>query len=116
MHISDIQTLIVSGAVGAIVGGTGITGLIFYFMRRYIEKMVNAKDTEEKRRKDQRIERMNIDDKLWHCQGRLFFWMHKAIVTGMHNGDLEKSFEDYQKAEEEKKNLDRKIIIETEYK
>lgn len=110
----EIRILVVSGVLGAVVGGSGITGLLFFFIRRYIENKLGKRETEEKLRRDQKIKRMIVDDKLQHCEGRLFFWIHKAIVTGEHNGDLERAFEEYQKAERERKTLDREIVVENE--
>lgn len=57
---------------------------------------------------------MTIDDELQHANGRLFFWLYKAIITGNHNGDLEKAFERLQEVEQKKKDLDRRIIAEAE--
>ncbi|MDD2979512.1 MAG: hypothetical protein PHN80_06015 [Hespellia sp.] len=122
----EVQILIVSGLIGAVVGGSGLTGIVFYFIRRYIENKLNAKDAEQKKqneikhkdemkRREQRIKRLSVDDELQHCEGRLFFWIHKAIVDGNHNGDLENAFSEYQKAEQEKKLLDREIITENEF-
>mgnify|MGYP001228132266 CR=1 FL=1 len=96
----EVRILVVSGVIGAIVGGSGITGLLFYFIRKYIEDKLTGKEAEDKRRKEQRMKRAVVDDELQHCQGRLFFWIHKAIVTGQHNGDLEQAFQDYQIAEQ----------------
>ena len=100
----EVRILVVSGVIGAIVGGSGITGLLFYFIRKYIEDKLTGKE--------QRMKRAVVDDELQHCQGRLFFWIHKAIVTGQHNGDLEQAFQDYQIAEQKAKTLDREIIVE----
>lgn len=110
----EVSILVVSGVIGAIVGGSGITGLLFYFIRKYIEDKLTGKEAEDKRRKEQRMKRAVVDDELQHCQGRLFFWIHKAIVTGQHNGDLEQAFQDYQIAEQKAKTLDREIIVENE--
>lgn len=110
----EIQILVVSGVVGAVVGGSGIVGLLFYFIRKYIEDRLSGKEAEDKRKKEQRIKRAAVDDELQHCQGRLFFWTYKAIVTGQHNGDLDKAFSEYQIAEQKAKALDREIIVENE--
>lgn len=110
----EIRILVVSGTVGAIVGGSGITGLLFFFIRSYIEKKISEREADERRKRELKIKRMIIDDKLRHCEGRLFFWLHKAIVTGNHNGDLKKAFDEYQEAEIERKELDREIIVENE--
>ena len=44
----------------------------------------------------------------------LFFWINRAIITGEHNGELSKSVEDFIKAEDSKKELDKDIIAGTE--
>lgn len=105
---------IVSAIVGALLGGAGLVGLLFAFIRRYIENKLIKKEDEDKRRREQRLKRIKAEDELMHCTGRLFFWMHKAIVSGEHNGDLEKAFEAYQQAEKIRKDLDREIIAENE--
>jgi hypothetical protein len=123
--VSQIEIWIVSGIIGTIVGGSGITGMVFFFIRRYIENKLKLKEdkakAEELEKKDEQhkrrelaVRRMKVDDELQHCEGRLFFWIHKAIVTGVHNGDLEAAFDNYQKAEQAKKELDREIIVENE--
>ena len=123
--MSQIEIWIVSGIIGTIVVGSGITGMVFFFIRRYIENKLKLKEdkakAEELEKKDEQhkrrelaVRRMKVDDELQHCEGGLFFWIHKAIVTGVHNGDLEAAFDNYQKAEQAKKELDREIIVENE--
>lgn len=106
--------IVVTAILSAIVGGGGLTGLAFSFMRRYIEKKLSASEEKRKSEIRNRVERIKINDELQHCQGRLLFWMHKAIITGEHNGDLENAMEMYQKAEETKRDLDRQIIANEE--
>lgn len=100
--------------VVAIAGGSGIVGILFFFIRRYIEKRLTARETEDKKKKEQRLKRIQLEDEMMHSQGRLLFWMYKAIITGHHNGDLEKAFEAYQAAEKARKDLDREILAENE--
>lgn len=109
-----MRDLVISALIGAVVGGSGITGIIFFFIRRYIEKKLETRDEISRRQREQKIMRLKIEDELQHCEGRLFFWIHKAIVTGTHNGDLENAFNEYQAAEERKKELDRDIIFENQ--
>ena len=89
--VSQIEIWIVSGIIGTIVGGSGITGMVFFFIRRYIENKLKLKEdkakAEEQEKKDEQhkrrelaVRRMKVDDELQHCEGRLFFWIHKAIV------------------------------------
>lgn len=110
MTVKDIIMTIVL----AIFGGSGIVGILFMFIRRYIEKRLTAREAEDKKKKEQRLKRIKLEDEMMHCQGRLMFWMHKAIITGDHNGDLEEAFEAYQNAEKARKDLDREILAENE--
>lgn len=103
-----------AAVVGAVFGGAGLTGLLFVYMRRFIDKRLERREQEDSRRRDQRYRRRTIEDEMEHATGRLFFFIHKAIVTGQHNGDLESAFEEYQQVEKRKKALDREIIVENE--
>lgn len=105
---------IVALIVGAIIGGSGLVGLVFFFLRRYIEKRLNGRDEEEQKRRENRMKRMEIDDKLHHAYGRILFWLYRAIITGHHNGELEAAFRSLEAAEAEKKDYDRRIIAESE--
>ena len=116
---------IVAAVVGAVFGGSGLTGLLFIYMRRFIDKRLDRREQveadrkvqqekEDAKRKAQRLQRLTIDAEMEHATGRLFFFVHKAIVTGQHNGDLESAWEEYQAAENRKKALNRQIIVESE--
>lgn len=107
--INYVVTAIISVGIGALINGV----VVFYFQKN-VNKILCIKEYEEKRRKDLRKERREIDDELWHSVGRVIFWVNKAITTGEHNGDLEKAVDAFSKAEELKKRLDRDIIAGTE--
>lgn len=96
--------------ITAVLGAGGVVGLFFYFFRRYIEKRLEAMEQRKEKRVKERQELLQLEDRLQHCYGRLFFWIHRAIVTGTHNGELQRAFEDLQSAEEEKKDFDRRIL------
>lgn len=100
--------------IGAILGTGGIVGVFFYFLRRSIEKRLVLAEKEAEKRKNLTHQRAIIDDKLCHAYSRLFFWMYKAIASGTHNGELEKAYVNLETVEGEKKDLDRKIIAESE--
>lgn len=100
--------------IGAVVGGSGLVGLLFYFLRRYIEQRLKTVEDDEDKRKAVRVRRMQIEDELHHAYGRVFFWMYRAIDTGSHNGELKSAFEKLQEVEAKKKALDREIIAESE--
>lgn len=98
--------------LSAVIGGTGITGVIFLFIKHYIERKLNERDKEEEKQRELQKRRRTINDRIQHATGRTLFWLVKAIETGQHNGDLRASFEALQRAEEDGKDLDREILAE----
>ncbi len=100
--------------VTSLVGGAGIAGLVVYFVRRRLEKMLDRREAEDSRRRENRIVRASYNDALQHAQGRLLFWLYQAIVKGQHNGELEQAFENFQEAERKIKDHDRHIVAEQE--
>jgi hypothetical protein len=94
----------------AVIGSGGVVGLFFYFIRRYIEKKLNTAEELKAQEKKERQERRKVTMKLQYANGRLLFWMHRAIVKGEHNGELEDAFSEYQKAEAEQKAIEQEIV------
>ena len=103
-------------AIGAVVGGAGFVGLIFYFIRRYIDNKLNDRDRDTKKRREQQIRRLKIEYEMEQATGRLLFWMFKAIDTGHHNGDFREAWTKYRTAEEKKKELNREVLVDHELK
>lgn len=110
---TNTETIVVA-IVSAAVGGAGIVGLVFAYIRRFIDKRLNARDQEDAKRRATRLRRLTLEDEWYHAAGRLFFFVNKAIETGQHNGDLRNAFEKFQEAEAKKKALDREILAESE--
>lgn len=115
MTLVEIIVIIVS----AVLGGSGIVGLAFYYMRSYIDNKLKAAEKEADKKKEINRRRAIIEEKQTHVYGRCFFWMHKVIVDQKHGGDLdriyadlEKAFDDLQAVENEKKALDQEIIAQ----
>ena len=100
-----LETLLV-----AMVGSGGVIGIMFKFAYRYLDKRLTQKELEDQARQKEKEERLRSNDKIQHRQGRCFFWIYKAIVDGRHNGDLEEAFKDLQDAENEKKEMDQRIL------
>lgn len=105
---------IVTAIVGAVFGGAGIVGLVFAYVRHFIDKRLADRDKEDAKRRETRLRRLTIEDEWYHAAGRLFFFINKAVETGQHNGDLKRAFEQFQDAEAKKKALDREILAESE--
>ena len=100
-----LETLLV-----AVVGSGGVVGIMFKVAYRYLDRWLTQKELEDQERQKEKEERLRINDKIQHRQGRCFFWIYKAIVDGRHNGDLERAFKDLQEAEDEKKEIDQRIL------
>lgn len=104
---------IVSAIPGAVVSFV-LSGLLLYYLRRYIDSHLEA---EEKRREEDhslRSQRSQAEQKRRRALGRLLFWMHRAITKPPPNGELEEAWENYCQAEDEQKALDQKILAEYE--
>ena len=95
-------------------GGAGLTGLLFIYMRRFIDKRLERREQEDTKRKSQRLRRLTIEDEWYHAVGRYLYFVNKFIETDQHNGDLRNAWERFQAAEDKKKTLDREIIAENE--
>lgn len=89
-------------------------GLAFLYLRRFIDKRLDGREQENVKRKATRLRRLTIEEEMEHATGRLFFFIHKAVVTGQHNGDLEEAWGKYQAAEDAKKKFDREILAENQ--
>lgn len=100
--------------IGAAVGGSGLVGLLFYLLRRYMEKKLTALEDAAHNRRTARIKRTQIEDEMTHAYGRLLFWLYRSIATGQHNGELDAAYEALQVAEARKKEWDRRIIAEAQ--
>lgn len=103
---ADLITVIVS----ALVGGSGLCGLVFFFIRRYIENALNERKQEDEINRKNRERRALIERRLKHAETRVIFWIVRAIETGEHNGELKGAFEDMQRVEKEMKELDYEIL------
>lgn len=79
---------------------------------RYAKQKSYAMEVEarEQERIKYKIEQRKADEEITHATGRVLFWLHHAIVKGEHNGELEEAFENLQRAEEHKKEMDREVL------
>ena len=82
----------------ALVGGSGVVGLAMTYLRRYIDRKLEAGEEEAARRLAHRKRRQQVEDQL----------------KPPPNGELAEAMENLQRAEEAKKKLDREILAEYE--
>lgn len=104
--VNDIVTIILSAALG----GAGCVGLVFGFIRFYIEKRIKKNEEVEAEKRDIRIKKRVIDEEREQATGRLLFWIVRAIQTGTHNGELESAHIRFQEVEQKAKDFERRII------
>lgn len=105
---------VLAAVVLALVGGSGVVGLAMTYLRRYIDRKLEAGEKEAARRLDHRKRRQQVEDQLHHAYGRCLFWLNHAVTKPPPNGELAEAMENLQRAEEAKKNLDREILAEYE--
>lgn len=105
---SDVVQMVLS----ALIGGSGICGIVFLFIRHYIEKRLSVREEREKKDEELRKKRRKINDRIQHAQGRTLFWLVQAVDPEQENKNLIGSFQNLQTAEEEGKDLDRDILAE----
>ena len=88
----------------------GLPALFFALIRHYIERRLMEVEAREQERIKYKIEQRKADEEITHATGRVLFWLHHAIVKGEHNGELEEAFENLQRAEAHKKEMDREVL------
>lgn len=97
-----------------IAGAAVVSGVINSFVLYYIRKYIDAKLEQEQAAKSEREARrrkMNVaEQERRHAAGRLLFWLHHAVVKGVHNGELESAMEEYMDAEKRQKSLEQDIL------
>ena len=100
-------------AVSALVAGL-INGVGIFYLQRYLDAKRRESEEKAAQRRRERRKADLLESKRRRAAGRLFFWMHYALVRGADqaNGDLEKAFSDYNEAEEEQKAFEQELLAE----
>ena len=106
MSIEDVFAAVVL----ALAGGSGVVGLAMTYLRRYIDRKLEAGEEEAARRLEHRKRRQQVEDQLHHAYGRCIFWLNHAVTKPPPNGELAQAMEELTQAEEAKKKLDREIL------
>lgn len=108
-----LDTVVVA-IISGVFGGAGLAGLFGYFVKRYFDKKLGEEELKEKTFNAYRTRKAKLDRELQQAQYNVLCWMHRAIITGVHNGDLQKAFDSLQKAEEAKDDLEQEILVSFE--
>lgn len=87
-----------------------ISGIFLHYLQKYIDSKLDEEKKKQEEERKIRRERNEAEQDRRRAAGRMFFWLHRAIVKGEHNGELEAAFEAYQAAEEKQKDIDRRIL------
>ena len=107
--IEAFKQALLSVAVSAVVSGVGI-----FYLQRYLD--AKRKESEERaaQRRRERRKADVLEAQRRRATGRLFFWLHDAVVKGVDhaNGDLEKAMADYNAIEEEQKAFEQELLAE----
>lgn len=107
-----IETII-NVAVSAAVSGL-ISGVALKYVTRYFDKKLEAEEARKKQAEKHRHDRTVAEANRRRAAGRLFFWLHHAIVKPPPNGELEEAMENYVKAENAQKDLEQEILASLE--
>lgn len=107
--IKEIITVAISAGVSGVV-----SVFVLGYIKRYIDKKLDEADAEKKQREEYQHRRNVANAKLHRAEGRLFFWLHRAVVKPPPNGELEESWANYNKAEEVVKAIDLEIVADYE--
>lgn len=99
----------VSVLVSALISGVGV-----FYLQRYLDTKRRESEERAAQRRRERRKADLLESKRRRAAGRMFFWLHDAVVKGVEhaNGDLEKAMEDYNTAEEEQKAFEQELLAE----
>lgn len=91
-----------------------ISIFVLGYLKYYLDKKLDDANNEKKEREEQQYKRKIATAKLNRAEGRLFFWIYRAITLPPSNSELKDAWENYNKAEDELKLIDHEIIADVE--
>lgn len=95
--------------LAAVIGGSGVVGLLFYPMRVYIDKQIERRVLQN----EFEIKRRQVNSELDECYRQCFFWIQFYITTGEAGENLEQAFQKLYTVEERKKAIESEILART---
>lgn len=111
--MSDFWRAAANAVPGALVSFL-ISGLALHYLKRYFDKKLVSAEAKQKERLKIKRKRSEAEQRRRRAEGRLLFWMHRALVKPPPNGELEDAWEEFQNAEEAQKEIERSILAEYE--
>lgn len=111
--IDEFMQGVVAALPGTVVSLL-FSGLLLYYLRKYIDAKLAAE--EQRRKEDYKIrrQRSELEQKRRRAAGRVLFWLHHAVTKPPPNGELEEAWDTYQQVEEAQKALDQQILADYE--
>lgn len=113
MSSINLETVLAS-VICAFFGGAGLVGLVVAYIRRFIDKRLQTREEINARRRAQRMKRLTAEDALERANGRLLFYVYKAVSATAKSKELEDAWAEYQDVERQMKAVDREILVENE--
>lgn len=95
--------------LAAVIGGSGLIGLLFYLIRVYIDKRIERHMLQN----EFEIKRRQVNSELDECYRQCFFWIQFYITTGEAGDNLEQAFQKLYVVEERKKALENELLART---
>lgn len=112
----EVILLVATTAITSIIGSGGFIGILFWGVKRRWEKKLMEKERKAELAQQHKIKRRKLESDMRHAHSDLMFWLHKAVVSGEHNGELKKAFDDFQKVEDAFKDFENQLIAEMSQK
>lgn len=107
--IDTIKQAAVSAMVSALISGIGI-----YYLHTYLDTKRKESEEQAAQRRLERRKADVLESKRRRAAGRMFFWLHDAVVKGVDhaNGDLAKAMADYCEIEDQQKAFEQELMAE----
>lgn len=105
--------LVKAASVSALVSAL-VSGICLYYLHVYLDNKRKESQERADRRRAERRKADVLESRRRRATGRLFFWLHDAVVKGKEhaNGDLEQAYRDYNMIEDEQKAFEQELLAE----
>lgn len=100
------STEVLHTVIAAVIGGSGIVGLLFYLIRAYIDRQIKRHMLQD----EFEIKHRQVNSELDECYRQCFFWIQFYITTGEAGDNLEQAFQKLYTVEERKKTLENEML------